>query len=262
MKVLRDVFTPNKTVSQEVRSLIIFGQALFVLVVWWLFPIAMIPKLPQVLGAFGTLWNEGILVDLAVSFFVNLKALICTMIISLSISYLTVVPFMRPPAEGVAKLRFLGFVGLTLPFTLIFGGGEPLKIAVLTFFMTAYFVTSMSDEVASIPREKFDHARTLRMREWRVVWEVVIRGKLDRVFEVTRQVAGMGWMMVTLVEGIVRSDGGVGAVLISKNKMLDKLPEVFAILIIIVIVGILQDKAIRGLMKVMCPWATLSLERK
>jgi NitT/TauT family transport system permease protein len=257
-----NIFSPNKTISSEIDYGIVFAQIVFVLGIWALFPIPMIPKLSQVVASFGMLWKEGILVELYASFIVFLKALVYTVLISLSLSYLTVVPFFRPVAEAVGKLRFLGIMGLTLPFTILTGGGEALKIAILTFGMTVYFVTTMANEVASIPREEFDHARTIRMKEWRVVLEVVILGKMDRAFEVTRQIAAMGWMMVTLVEGLVRSGGGVGAVIISYNKQFDKLPSVFAILVIIVLTGILQDAGIKMMMNKTCRWASLSLERR
>jgi NitT/TauT family transport system permease protein len=262
LNVLRDVFTPNKKLARRTKLTIILVQVLLLLGLWILFPPVMIPKLPQVLAAFGTLWKEGIVAELMTSFVVNLKALALTVGISLMLSYLTVVPAVQPVTEAVAKMRFLGLTGLTLPFTLMFGGGEPLKIAILTFGMVVYFVTTMADEVACIPRESFDHARTLRMKEWQVVWETVVRAKLDRAFEVMRQIAAIGWMMLTMVEGMVRSQGGVGTVLLNMNKQLDKLPEVFAILVIIIATGILQDSGIRLLQRIVCPWANLTMERR
>ena len=149
--------------------------------------------------------------------------------ISLGLSYLTVLPVLpahrRPRSR---KGRFLGLAGLTFIFTLIVGGGHPLKMSLLVFGMTVFFVTSMAAVVAQIPRESFDHARTLRMNEWRVVWEVVILGTADQAFEVLRQNAAIGWMMLTMVEGISRSEGGVGAMLLNQNKHFH-LAEVFAI---------------------------------
>ena len=109
--------------------------------------------------------------------------------------------------------------------------------------MTVFFVTSMAAVVRRFPKEKFDHARTLRMSEWRVVWEVVILGTADQAIEVLRQNAAIGWMMLTMVEGISRSEGGVGAMLLNQNKHF-RLAEVFAIQIVILMVGLLQDYGI------------------
>ena len=71
----------------------------------------------------------------------------------------------------------------------------------------------------------------------------------------------MGWMMLTLVEGISRSEGGVGAMLLNQNKHFH-LSAVFAIQLTILFLGLGQDYAIGLLRKIVCPYADLTLERK
>ncbi|HEV8267835.1 MAG TPA: nitrate ABC transporter permease, partial [Thermoanaerobaculia bacterium] len=129
------------------------------------------------------------------------------------------------------------------------------------FGMVVFFVTSMNDVVAQIPREKFDHARTLGMNEWQVIWEVVILGTADQALDVLRQNAAIGWMMLTMVEGISRSEGGIGALLLNQNKHFH-LAEVFAIQFFILFVGLVQDYAIGFLKSLFCPYAALTLERR
>jgi NitT/TauT family transport system permease protein len=141
------------------------------------------------------------------------------------------------------------------------GGGRPLKLVLLVFGMTVFFVTSMAQVVAAIPKGKFDHARTLKMGEWRVVWEVVVLGTIDQAIEVLRQNAAIGWMMLTMVEGISRAEGGVGAMLLNQNKHFH-LPAVFAVQLLILSVGLLQDYGIGALKRVVCPYADLGLERR
>jgi NitT/TauT family transport system permease protein len=99
------------------------------------------------------------------------------------------------------------------------------------------------------------------MNEWKVVWEVVILGTADRAFEVLRQNAAIGWMMLTMVEGISRSEGGVGAMLLNQNKHFH-LAEVFAIQIMILLVGVLQDYGIGLTRRLLLPYADLTLEKR
>src|SRR5207244_7844613 len=73
--------------------------------------------------------------------------------------------------------------------------------------------------------------------------------------------SAMGWMMLTMVEGISRSEGGVGAMLLNQNKHFH-LSAVFAIQISILFLGLGQDYAIGLLRRVFCPYATLTLDRK
>ena len=100
-------------------------------------PIPILPRPDEVLHALRVLWFEqGLGRELWTSFGVNLEALLLTLVISLAASYLTVVPVFRPVATAVSKGRFLGLIGLTFIFTLLLGGGQPLKVALLVFGMT------------------------------------------------------------------------------------------------------------------------------
>lgn len=257
-----DVFAPNRTVSPAVLRILVAGQAAAALLFWWLSPLEILPNPAEVLRALGRLWlEEGLGRELIISFGVNLEALGLTLLFSLVLSYLTVVPFFRPLAAAVSKGRFLGLIGLTFLFTLMLGGGRPLKVALLVFGMSVFFVTSMTDVVAAISKDSYDHARTLRMGEWRVVLEVVVLGTADKAIEVLRQNAAIGWMMLTMVEGISRAEGGVGAMLLNQNKHFH-LAEVFAIQLLILTVGILQDYGIGAIKRLVCPYAELALERR
>ncbi|HEV2846230.1 MAG TPA: nitrate ABC transporter permease, partial [Thermoanaerobaculia bacterium] len=255
-------FVPNRAISANTLRLIVAVQVAIVLLIWINSPFRVLPQPDEVLKAFRGLWFEqGLGRELGTSFMINLQALGLTLVISLLLSYLTVIPAFRPIALAVSKGRFLGLIGLTFVFTLMVGGGRPLKVSLLVFGMTVFFVTSMASVVLEIPREKFDHARTLRMNEWQVVWEVVILGTADKAFEVLRQNAAIGWMMLTMVEGISRSEGGVGALLLNQNKHF-RLAEVFAIQITILLLGILQDYGIGALRRLTLPYADLTLERR
>jgi len=261
-KELAAIFLPNRGVAPSTMRLLVVAELAIAFLVWLYSPFKVLPRPAEVLHALQTLWmTQGLGQELATSFKLNLEALAWSSLISLGLTYLTVLPLFRPFVAGVSKGRFLSLVGFTFIFTLIFGGGHVLKTSLLVFAVLVFYVTGMASVIAAIPKEEFDYARTLRMREWRVVWEVVILGTADKAFEVLRQNAAMGWMMLTLVEGIVRSEGGVGAMLLSESKHF-LLPEVFAIQIVILTVGLLQDSVIGLIRRLVCPYADLKLERK
>ena len=262
MRGVLALFLPNRAVSPVVMRLLILGEALIALVIWLQSPFKVLPRPGECLAALRDLWlHQGLGPELITSFKLNIEALAWTTVISLALCYLTVLPLFRPITAAVSKGRFLSLAGFTLVFTLITGGGHPLKLWLLVFGMTVFFVTSMAAVIAAIPKEDFDHARTLRMREWRVVWEVVVLGTADRAFEVLRQNAAIGWMMLTMVEGISRSEGGVGGMLLNQNKHF-LLAGVFAIQALILFVGLIQDYAIGFIRRIVCPYADLTLERK
>lgn len=259
---LANAFQPNRIVSKKtmflLTSLWVFGAVM----VWVNSPFEVIPKPQHVVTAFVKLWTkDGLSRELLQSFTLNLKALALATAITVALAISTVMPFMRPLVTAISKGRFLGLAGLTFVFTILVGGGSNLKISLLVFGIVVFFVTNMMAEVAGISKDKFDHARTLRMGEWRVVWEIVILGSVDKALEALRQNAAIGWMMLTMVEGISRSEGGVGALLLNTDKHF-LLAEVFAIQFTILLLGVFQDYMIGGLKNLACPYSRIVLERK
>lgn len=262
MQNILAAFIPNKAVSRLVMLSIIAIETTVALIIWIFSPFIFLPTPAEVFSALGDLWvNQGLAQDLGASLLLNLEALFWSSIISLALAYLTTLPVMRPIVIAISKGRFLGLAGLTFVFTLMTDSGHSLKVALLVFGMTVFFVTSMASVVASIPKDRFDYARTLRMNEAHIVWEVVVRGTFHEAIEAFRQNAAIGWMMLTMVEGISRAEGGLGAMLLSQNKHLH-LPAVFAVQILIVFIGLVQDYAIGVGKNLLCPYAALKLERR
>ena len=256
------IFLPNRVVSATTMKMIIGVELVIFLVLWLNSPFKVLPRPDEVIRAFGTLWKQdGLAQGLISSILLNLEALAWSAAISLVLAYLTVIPIFRPLVVALSKGRFLSMIGFSLVFLLLIGGGHHLKTGLLVFGITVFFVTSMASVIAGIPKSEFDHARTLRMSEWRVVFEVVILGTADKAFEVLRQNAAMGWMMLTMVEGLVKSEDGIGVLLIEQDKYYH-LPEVFAIQIVILLVGLFQDTLIGLARRWACPYADLVLERK
>ena len=256
-----DVLAPNRVISKQTVRWLVGFQLLVLFFIWVFSPTVFLPKPVEVFHALSQMWMEGLGGELITSFFLNLQAIALSTLLSLLLAYLTVIPFFRPIVALLSKLRFLSLVGLTFFFTLMATTGHELKLYLLVFSVSVFFVTGMAEVVAAIPKEKFDLARTLRMGEWRVVYEVVVLGQADKAFETLRQNAAMGWMMLTMVEGISRSEGGVGAMLLNQNKHFH-LSAVFAIQLTILLLGLGQDYAIGLMRNIFCPYASLTLERK
>ena len=256
-----ELLAPNRVISKKTIRWLVGFQLLMLLSIWFFSPTVFLPKPKEVFQALSEMWFAGLGGELITSFLLNLEAIAISAILSLLLAYLTVIPFFRPIVALLSKLRFLSMVGLTFFFTLMATTGHELKLFLLVFSVSVFFVTGMAEVVASIPKEKFDLARTLRMGEWRVVYEVIVLGQADKAFEVLRKNAAMGWMMLTMVEGISRSEGGVGAMLLNQNKHFH-LSAVFAIQLTILLLGLGQDYAIGLLRNIFCPYADLTLERK
>jgi NitT/TauT family transport system permease protein len=241
---------------------VLWGEAILLAMLWLASPFRFLPKPGEVFRALGDLWtNYGLGGELLTSLLLNVEALIVAALLSVVLAYLSTVALFRPAVMLIGKLRFLSLIGLTFFFTMAVHSGHQLKLSLEVFSVAVFFVTGMVDVVAGIPKEKYDLARTLRMGPWRTLWEVVVLGQADKAFDVLRQNAAIGWMMLSMIESMARSEGGVGALLVTQNRHF-YLAAVFAIQLSILGLGLLQDYAIGFLRKLCCPYADLAMEKK
>lgn len=261
-RALTNIFRPNKSLTGQAWTILLVVQAVAFLAAWTLGDAFSIPGPYEVLKAIVRLIKEdGLLYELGGSLRINLEAILLSTCISLGLGYFTVLPVARPIVELCSKARFFSLTGFITVFTFAFGGGHWLKVSLLTFGMSVFFVTSMASVVASIPKSEWDQSRTLRMGDWRSVWENVVLGKADEAFEMLRQNAAIAWMMLTMVEGLVRSEGGIGGIMLASAKY-RQFDAVFAVQIVVLLVGIAQDQGIAYLKSLLCPYASLILERQ
>ena len=254
------IFSPNHVLKAKTLTIIVTFQVVLALCLWYMSG-DLIPKPHEILKALSTVLGQGLLSQMLISTKLALHAILLATIISSLLSYATVMPFFRPITFIFTKFRYLPMVGLTFIFTLMSSGGYNLKLMMMLFGVTVFFVTNMYSIVKDIPREEYNYSRTLRMNEWTIVWYTVIRGRLASLIETLRQNFAICWMMITMVEGLVRTDGGVGVLLNNDNKHM-ALDNIFAIQLVIFFVGIGMDYLIGLLKNLICPESKLALERK
>jgi len=200
--------------------------------------------MPKPSGILSSSWNiisdPGFLDNFVSTLSLILKGMGLAIAISLTIVYLSLVPAFRGIAIFISKLRFLTYTGLLFVFTIMLHEGSSIKISLLLFGIIPYFVTSLLSYITDIPQQEYELCYTLKFNRWKTLYEVVIKGKLHLVLEVVRQNFAIAWMMITSVEGICMSEGGLGTMMIKSNKYL-KIDDVFGVLLVILILGIFFD---------------------
>src|SRR5688572_25244900 len=97
-------FLPNQAISKHTLWVIIAIQVVMVISRWIASPFEVLPTPTEVLQGFVRLYKEqGLVNDLWISFKLILHALGLTILISLALSYLSVMPFFRPLAQAISK---------------------------------------------------------------------------------------------------------------------------------------------------------------
>lgn len=178
--------------------------------------------------------------DLMASLTLTLIAMGKSIFVTMLIVYAATIPFFRPIAEFISKCRYLTLTGLVFIFTVMTKDMASLKMSLLMFGIVPFFVTSFLSVVMSIPQIEIDKARVNRKNKWETLLEVVIIGKVDSLFEVIRQNFAIAWMMITTVEAYDMAGGGLGTMLLKKNKVMELAP-IFSTVIIVLLLGLLFD---------------------
>ena len=262
MSFIKKIFTPFSYLNNSTKTILVFLNIALAIVLWQVFASGgLIPTPSKILESLVRIASTGDFYDnLFASLSLTLKGMGISILIALVICYLSLVPFFNPLAKFIIKCRYLTLTGLIFLFTLLTSNGSNLKLSLLIFGIAPFFVTSLLSIIDSINEQEYELCKTLRMNSWQILLEVVIIGRLDQVIEVMRQNFAIAWMMITMVEGLNMSEGGLGTMLIKSNKYID-LGSVFAVLIIIFIMGVCFDFLLSQIRKWFFPYTKLQMRK-
>jgi len=239
--MVQTIFKPFGKISKQTFIIMIVMQVIVALVIWQTASDGLIPKPGRVATAFVQLLSTKLLLDnLIVSLMLTLKAMLYSIIITLFFAYLSVIPFFKSIAQFIVKCRYLTLTGLIFIFTLLTKDGSELKLSLLVFGIVPFFTTSFLAVIINIDKQEYELCKTLGYNNWQTLYEVIIVGKADQVFEILRQNFAIAWLMITMVEGLSMSEGGIGTLLIKYNKYND-ITVVVALQFVLFLTGLCFD---------------------
>jgi ABC-type nitrate/sulfonate/bicarbonate transport system permease component len=237
------ILTPFEKLKKSNKTIILSSWILLIILIWYVGTSGkehMFPSPSNVLKGFGELYNEGLVVHIFSSLSLCFISISLAIIISLVFAYSWPIPLLKPMAEVVTKLRYLPFTGLSFFMTMLVHDSRTMQVWILVIFLTTFLTTSLIAVVKDIPQEEFDHAKTLKCNRFEVLWQVVILGRLDYVFDVIRQNLAIAWMMLVTVESIVVASGGLGFLIKNSDKFMNH-GRIVALQIIILFIGLTLD---------------------
>lgn len=241
-----NLFKPFEDTTKKSSYLIGLGWIVLLLLTWLYYGTGethLFPTIPQVLSGFSDLWDAGLIRHIFSSLLLCAKAVVLAVVISLFLSYLSTLPIIKPISNMISKFRYLPLTGITFYITMVVSSGRSVQVWILVIFMTTYLVTSLLSMLKDIKEEEFDHARALGCTRWQILWEVVIKGRLDYVIECIRQNFAMIWFALVTVESIMAASGGIGFLIKNSDKFMNH-GRIIALQIIILAIGISIDRSL------------------
>lgn len=246
-----NIFKPFENISNKIKALILAGWLFFIATLWIVFSFSethMFPTPNQVFSGLSELYKEGLIVHIFSSLSLCAKAVLIAIIISLTFAYLSTLPIISPISNMLSKFRYLPLTGISFYVAILLSDGRTIQVWVLVTFMTTYLITSLLAMLKDIPQEEFDHARALGCSRWEILWEVVVKGRVDYVIEVIRQNLAIVWMMLVTVESILAAAGGLGFLIKNSDKMMNH-GRIIALQLVILFVGLFMDFTLTFLRK-------------
>jgi ABC-type nitrate/sulfonate/bicarbonate transport system permease component len=260
---LRETFRLTGSPARFVRANLFVIWILILFLFWVFTPIQGIPYPSEVLTAFQRMFasqsndSSNLVYNTWTTVKLNIVGLFFASVISIIVAYFSVLPLLQPFNQILQWFRYLPIVAFNLVFLSIFTIGWSMKVAMLTAGMGFFLITSMTAEIAQIPRLKYELARVLNYSDWKVFWTVVVRPTLPAMIDTVAQSAAMGWVMIVAIETFNRTEGGIGAAIYSYSATNQK-AEVYVYLIIIGIIAILEDQFFYWLKRLLFPYTQIA----
>lgn len=204
---------------------------------------ALLPSPIEVVQSLGELIStDHLLANLAYSLYLNLAGYLLALLIAVPLGFLIgLFPLFRALfSRNIDALRFVPLTAVTGLFIAWFGLGSSMKIAFLAFGILVYLLPVVVQRIIEVDEVYVQTAYTLGATKWQQIWSVFTPAVLSRVSDDVRVLVAISWTYIIVTEVVNANSGGIGA-LAFKMARQSQIDKVFAILLVIMVVGFLQD---------------------
>jgi len=248
--------------NKRARSLALAGVLTF-FGLWCAFtyggvvPAVILPSPTAVLKAFPVLHFQEALVRSALWSFarVSLGFLLAGVVaIPLGLLMGTFPPIKAFCAPILDPLRFLP-ISAVVPLTIVwFGIDERQKVFFLFLGTVVYLLPLVVESVEEVDEVFLHTATTLGATKGQLVRHVLVPGSLPAIGEALRVMNGIGWTYVILAE-VINAPYGLGALITVAAKR-SHVDQIFALVIVILVIGVVTDQVLRLANKAFFTWKT------
>jgi NitT/TauT family transport system permease protein len=162
-----------------------------------------------------------------------------------------------PVVKGITSryvdaIRFIPLTAVTGLFIAWFGIETNMKVQFLAFGIMVYLLPVVVQRIADVDEIYLQTAYTLGANKWQIFKSVYWPFVTSKIFDDIRVLTAISWTYIIVAE-LVNKTGGVGALIFTAARQ-SRLDKVFAVLFVIVIIGILQDKLFKWLDQKLFPF--------
>ena len=150
-------------------------------------------------------------------------------------------------------LRFLPISALVPLFIVWFGIEDMQKIMFLFVGTFVYLLPLVVEAVEKVDEVYLQTAMTLGAGPRQLIFSVLVPGSLPGIAEALRVMNGVGWTYVILAE-VINAPLGLGALINVAGKR-SHVDQIFALVLVILLIGVITDLIIRTVNEKLFAWA-------
>ncbi|MEK6829519.1 MAG: ABC transporter permease subunit [Nanoarchaeota archaeon] len=154
-------------------------------------------------------------------------------------------------AKYVDAIRFIPLAATTGIFIVWYGIDEEVKVNFLAFGIFVYLLPIVVQRIDGVESVYVQTAKTMGASKWQTIRTVFIPDVFSRVFDDIRVIVAISWTYIVIAE-LINNQRGLG-VLIHTAARQSRIDKVFAILLVIIAIGIIQDQLFKWLDRIIFP---------
>lgn len=234
-----------------------------ILGIWFLLtsgqnPIMMPSVLPnpiKVFMAYGELYQENSLIQNTFkSIGLNLAGYVKALLITLPLGFIIgLYPLFKGMYQRpIDAVRFVPLAATTGLFIVWFGIGTSMKVNFLAFGILIFLLPVVVQRINEVKDVYLKTVYTIGATDWQTIRSVYIPSVMSRLIDDIRVMTAISWTYIVVAEGI-GSQGGLGAMIFRVGQRQGRVDKTFAVLLLIILIGIIQDRIFVRLDKELFP---------
>jgi len=257
---MKNLFKLRGELSRKTETIIGLSGLAIILLTWYVLTSSgmvaksILPNPIDVLKSFKTLHFDKFLVkNTLYSLKLNYLGYIEAVLIAVPLGFtIGLIPFFRALlSKYVDSSRFIPLTALTGLFIAWFGIYDNMKVQFLAFGIFVYLLPIVVQRISEVDKVYVQAAQTLGGSKWQIIKHIFVPAVLSKLFDDIKVIVAISWTYIIIAE-MLNSTGGIGA-MIFKSARQSRTEEVFALLIVIVLIGIVQDRLFTWTDKILFP---------
>ncbi len=219
-----------------------------------IYPVISPPQ--NVIAAFPDLIRKnGLIVQTFKSLWLNFKGYFWAILLAVPLGFLVgLLPIFNGMFnKPVDALRYLPLTALTGLFMAWFGTEDTMKVAFLAFGIIVYLLPIVAQRINEVKEVYLKTVFTLGANSWQTIKTVYIPSVLSKISDDIRVLTAISWTYIIVAELVNSTNGGIGAMIYKNSRFANK-DKVFAILLVIILIGLLQDRYFKYLDRKLFPF--------